>query len=355
MRREIVRTVHSLSHMGQRGVSETDYEVIVIDNGSPEPLTRDLFPADFANLRVVAPANPHPSPARALNHGASLAQGDIIVSMIDGARMASPGCVRWMIKAFDLQPDAVGIVNAWHIGPQVQNKSVAKGYNQTVEDRLFDTIDWRGNGYSLFDISVELDPSSGPSAWFKPVAESNFIGVSRADYAALNGFDEAFSSAGGGAVNLDFFRRCVEDLERPVVSIIGEGTFHQFHGGVSTNVEEKEHPWTAIHDEYRRIRRKEWACPIYEPILLGQMNAHSRDRFARSRNIITNTLRPARMGHRLNEAVKILKGSYTYHPVEWKPPWSGPMNRTASGQGEVPWRIATRAISCAGSIPRPRR
>lgn len=315
MRREIVRTVQSLSPRGQKGVTAADYEIIVVDNGSPDPVTPDLFPADIPNLRVVAMPDPQPSPARALNHGASLAEGAVIVSMIDGARMASPGCVRWMIEAFTLSAIGPAIVSSWHIGPDVQNRSVAKGYDRAAEDALLATIDWQGNGYRLFDVSQKLDPSSEPAAWFNPVAESNFIGVSREDYARLGGFDEAFTSAGGGAVNLDFFKRAVEQLRRPVVSLIGEGTFHQVHGGVSTNVAEADHPWDAIHDEYRAIRGHDFAEPAYDPILLGQLEAHGRAWLTRNRTIISHAMRPCGIKDRIVEAARVLRGEHAFLPA----------------------------------------
>lgn len=316
MRREIVRTVQSLSPDGQRGVDAADYEIIVVDNGSPDPVTPDLFPADIPNLRVVSMPDPQPSPARALNYGASLARGAIIVSMIDGARMASPGCVRWMLDAFALPEIATAIVTSWHIGPDVQNRSVALGYDQAAEDALLATIDWQGDGYRLFDVSRALDPSSGTTAWFNPVTESNFIGVSRTDHARLGGFDEAFTSPGGGAVNLDFFKRAVDQLRRPVVSLVGEGTFHQVHGGVSTNVDEASHPWNAIHDEYRRIRGEDFAFPQYDPVLLGRIEQHGRAWLTGNRTIISDAMRQRGIGPRIVEAVRVLRGRQPTIPAD---------------------------------------
>ena len=46
-----------------------------------------------------------------------------------------------------------------------------------------------------------------------------------------------------GLVNLDFFRQVVESSLCTSGILLGEGTFHQFHGGVATNVSLDEHPW----------------------------------------------------------------------------------------------------------------
>src|SRR5262249_46305719 len=40
---------------------------------------------------------------------------------------------------------------------------------------------------------------------------------------------------GGGLLNLDTFRRAVELPQSELALLLGEGTFHQLHGGVATN------------------------------------------------------------------------------------------------------------------------
>ena len=289
-------------------VEAADYEIIVVDNGSPDPVDDALFDTSDVVVRVVRMPDPTQSPAAALDHGASLARGDIVVSMIDGARMASPGCIAWTLKAFALFAHPVVTVPSWHVGPDVQNVSVSHGYDQSVEDRLFATIDWKSDGYRLFDISRRLDPSSSKGGWFAAATESNFIGLRREDYERLGGFDQAFSSRGGGMVNLDFFLRACETIAGPVVSLIGEGTFHQFHGGVSTNVEAKHHPWEQLHDEYRRIRGKDYRWPEYRPVQLGRLGDRARDWLSRSPDGLAVSSRPTGLRERVARAAAVLRG-----------------------------------------------
>lgn len=288
MRREIERTLFTLSSAYQKDILGKKYEVIVVDNGSSDGLAEvdvEKFGENFRLIRMEAPTH---SPAPALNCGARHASGDIIVSMIDGARMLSPGCLSWTFRVFEQFNNPAVIVPSWHLGPDVQNESIKSGYNQRMEDKLLTTRDWRADGYNLFELCERLDPSCEGAAWFGRVAEANYIGVWKDVYWRLGGFDEAFTSVAGGAVNLDFFRRVVEDAQCEIVSLFGEATFHQFHGGATTNVASEVHPWPAIHDEYKRIRGKDFSEPMYLPTMMGQITEQARWLLARSPNVLNH-------------------------------------------------------------------
>ncbi len=109
-------------------------------------------------------------------------------------------------------------------------------------------------------------------AFIGTVAESNYIAVTMATFDRLKGFDESFASPGGGAVNLDFFRRAAES-GLDVVTLLGEGTFHQFHGGHTTNVPQSEHPWPAISAEYTKVTGRSYAVPSYNPFFIGALRS----------------------------------------------------------------------------------
>ena len=75
-------------------------------------------------------------------------------------------------------------------------------------------------------------------------------------------------SSGGGLVNPDFFKRACELLGPPVI-LLGEGTFHQFHGGVATNTPRVHRPVRPMFDEYLAIRGEPFEPPTGRPTLLG--------------------------------------------------------------------------------------
>ncbi len=265
MDREAPRTLHTLSPAYQRGVTAADYEVIAIDAGSSRPLEAGFVASFGPNFRLLRTAAA-PSPVAAVNAAARTARGEAIALCIDGARMLSPGIVRLMLAAFRAYADPVVATLAWHLGSKLQNESVLEGYGQAAEDRLLESVAWRHDGYELFRIACPAASSAG--GWFQPIAESNCLAVRRAAWDRLGGLDERFRSPGGGFVNLDFYREACERLGQLVI-LLGEGTFHQFHGGVATNVPLAVHPSLGFHEEYVVIRGRAFQVPSKPADYLG--------------------------------------------------------------------------------------
>lgn len=268
MEREAPRTLHSLSVDYQQGVTADTFEVLVVDNGSPQPLGEELVKSYGRHMRYLERPPGNPSPVAAVNQGIAEARGRHIAVLVDGARLLTPGWVHHVELATRLHRRPIVAVPGWHLGPQLQSESVLEGYGPEAEDNLLETIDWPEDGYRLFEIGT-LAASNG-EGWFRPMSESNAVVVSAEMMSQLGGFDEGFVSPGGGLCNLDFFGRALELEGIKLIVLLGEGTFHQIHGGLTTGQEED--PWPAMQAEYETLRERPFERPNPPPPLyLGHL------------------------------------------------------------------------------------
>lgn len=269
MARELPRTLRSLSPSMQRGVAPDEVEVIVVDNGSTRPFDEAECRRSLPSLVIERMDDPTASPVPAINRGLAMARGALVGVFIDGARMASPGLLATALTASRLHERPVIGTIAFHLGPDVQSKSILSGYDQDVEDALLHSISWEEDGYRLFAISTLA--GSSRSGWFVAPAETNAVFLTTAHWRELGGYDPGFVTPGGGLANLDLWARACADPRGCVIMLLGEATFHQVHGGVATNAAAS--PWRVFHEEYVRLRGRPYARPTVAPHVFGRLNA----------------------------------------------------------------------------------
>lgn len=269
MARELPRTIRSLSPAMQRGIAVEDYELIVVDNGSSPTPSEDDLRRTGAPVTLHRAPEPSPSPAGAVNHGLSLARGEVIGVFIDGARMASPGLLSTALLASRVCDRPVIGTLSFHLGTEVQMISTGRGYDQSKEDALLAGSRWEEDGYRLFSIAVPSGSSS--RGWFVLPAETNALFLRRDHWRALGGYDPRFTSPGGGLVNLDTWSRACADPSGTAILLLGEATFHQVHGGVATNA--PKGTWSAaFREEYVGIRGAPYRRPQQPPLLIGRLH-----------------------------------------------------------------------------------
>jgi hypothetical protein len=267
MQREAPRTLHSLSPAYQRGVVPAEYEVIAVENGSRKRLPATLVESFGENFHYSYFETASPSPVEAINHGVASAAGELVAICIDGARLLSPGVLTWMLRAARLHPEPFIATLSFHLGPDAQARSMLAGYDQTAEDELLSNVPWRQDGYRLFEIAAFAESSR--YGWFEPLIESNCYALSRRLFDELAGLDARFQAPGGGLANHDFLRRACQRPDVEPIVLLGEGTFHQFHGGVATNT--ASDTWPDFHADYVQIRGVPYEPVKRTPSLVGHM------------------------------------------------------------------------------------
>ena len=204
MERELPRTLRTLAPGYQRDLDGVEVEIVVVDNGSPEPVRRDDL-TEAPGVRLLRIDDADPSPVAAANAGVSVARGDLIGLFVDGARMASPGLLAGARRAARLVHEPVITAPAFHLGPVPHMRASEVNYDQRTEDRLLTEIGWEDNGYRLFRASVLGGSSS--RGLFGVKGESNSLFLRRRTWERLGGMDERFALPGGGLANHDLYRR----------------------------------------------------------------------------------------------------------------------------------------------------
>jgi len=256
MAREIPRTLQSLSRTYQHGAQDLSSEVLLVDNGSPVPLDEATWSDVDVPVRVIRLENASSSPANAINIALEEAAGEIVCLMIDGAHLLTPGVFRMALSSYRAFENAVVAIRYFYLGIEEQTVSVEKGYNQQAEDKLLEKIQWPTDGYRLYEISTPLRSGASRLTWFNRMFETNCLFMKRSVFKALGGADERFDYPGGGFLNLDIFKRVVESPGVTPIQVIGEGSFHQLHGGITTNSngKEREARLEKYRSQYEQIR-----------------------------------------------------------------------------------------------------
>ncbi len=272
--RQTYNSVYSLSTQHQVGVSEDEYEIIVVENNSHDELVASQVTKLGGNIRYFHRTEDKPTPVPALNFAVSQSRADNLCIMIDGACMVTPGVIHHALRAFQMFDSPMVAVPGYHLGKEQQHHSHRTGHSEATEQAMLEELGWKDDGYRLFEVSC-LGPGND-DGFFNPLLESNCLFCTKKSFQTIGGADERFDMPGGGCINLDIYNRISELPETSLVVLAGEGTFHQFHGGVSTSsCEDREEQLAAMRSQHEGIRGRPFRGIHREPHILGTLSGPS--------------------------------------------------------------------------------
>jgi hypothetical protein len=276
MSRQAENTLMSLAAGFQRNVSEEDYEIIAVENRSDDLLGEERALAAGRNVRYFLRDEVTETPVFALNFAFEQSQAPLVCLIIDGARMVTPRLVEHALYAQRLMDHPLIAVPGYHLGKEEHHKNVSAGYDEKVEAQLLEQIDWKNNGYDLFKIAC----FSGANAkgFLCPMLESNCLFCTREAFERIGRADERFDLPGGGSVNLHIYTKLAALPESRLIVLGGEGSFHQFHGGVTTaEILEREAVLESHRQQLRAINGGTFAGVHREPMMLGVVPGQAQE------------------------------------------------------------------------------
>jgi len=194
-------TLAALAKQDMRG-----FEVVVVDDGSPVPVTEDVAPTtDVFQLRIIRQENAGPAAAR--NRGAHEARGEIL-AFTDDDCLPQPTWLSTLVQELSSHPDA--LVGALTFNGLPDNNWSAT--SQLIIDLVYDHFN--------------RDPAN---AYF---LASNNLACRRELFLKLGGFDGTFPRA--GAEDRDFCdrwritKRPIRLLRQPLIEHRHAQTFAKF-------------------------------------------------------------------------------------------------------------------------------
>jgi len=195
---------HTLAALAKQDMC--GFEVVVVDDGSPEPVTGDVAPTtDIFELRIIRQENAGPAAAR--NRGAREARGEVL-AFTDDDCLPQPTWLSTLIQELTSHHDAL-------VGSLTFNG-------------LPDNV-WSATSQLIIDLVYDYFNRDPENAYF---LASNNLACRRELFLALGGFDTAFPHA--GAEDRDFCdrwrmtKRPIRLLQQPLIEHRHAQTFAAF-------------------------------------------------------------------------------------------------------------------------------
>ena len=268
MAAQLANTLYTLERAYQRDIEELDYEVIVVENESDNCLSAAQLGELPGNFHYFRRQESSRSPVGAINFAFAQCRGDFIGLVLDGARLLSPRILDYAALAWRMDPHSVVAVPGYHLGEQQHHEISDEQHAFAAEASLLADIDWRRNGYLLFTVATL--GGGNARGYLQPFMESNCVFASRHHFSRIGWADSRFQLDGGGSINLHIFRALGMHPDTRLVVLPGEGSFHQYHGGVTTRARQDRVEELRAHKrQLHAIWNQNFHSLRREPFLLG--------------------------------------------------------------------------------------
>jgi len=155
--------------------------------------------------------------------------------------------------------------HSFHLGPDLQFKVPRTPYDQASEDRLLAESGWEDDAYRLFDISTFASNAAG--SWFALPFETNSLFLRAEHWKEVGGYDPVYTEPGGWVANCEMWMRACCDPRAAVIVHLGEATFHQTHGGVTTGMPITRY-WVRLRKDLHELRQR-YPLQNIEPLFIG--------------------------------------------------------------------------------------
>lgn len=284
MPRQAMNTLLSLALPYQKNVTADDYEVIVVENRSSRCLDAAAVAALGSQFHYFLRDEEGVSPVPAVNFAFAQCRGSQIGLIIDGARIVSPRVLEYAMLAARMTENALVMVPGYHLGEKDHKFHLQAHHSEALEIEKLKELDWQENGYRLFKWACWS--SSNQRGYLQPMQECNALFCSAENFRRIEGADARFDQAGGGSINLYLYRKLGMLSEIVLYVLPGEGSFHQFHGGVTTQELPEDDARRAVLKSFDTRLEEVWGGPFKaltrEPILLGAVTHWAQPFFGKS-------------------------------------------------------------------------
>jgi len=213
---ELDVTMYSLSR--QYGIMPDEYEILIV-NTNPEDKETYSIAEKYSKKNIVRLIQVYDERAKTIknacyggNLGArSYARGNILMMVVDSARVPTPGVLRKSRDCFERFGDRIVTTT---IPYHFYKHSSVPGF--TVEEcrEKFLSTRWKQDMYCLFDYAADTNISSSgiPN-------ESTWLGVTKDNFIRVRGYNEFYKT--WSDYNLDLWRRLTRDLPKDGVQAPG--------------------------------------------------------------------------------------------------------------------------------------